>query len=258
MNSNARSDPSMDEILASIRQIIAEDSDVDHPADRPDAAPSEPEADEVLELTEMVERDGRVVSLAATPARAEDIPAEAETESAADEELKVSSSTAEEPSRPDSPLPDQREAPAKPIILGGAKNVTVERNAPLPEAAAAPVGQTGDRKKVGATAPAEREDRSMTMRIDDLVSQTTAAASKQSIARLAEAVARQKEAARRTEAGLQDAGHAPDHGSSTKSVEDLVRDALRPLLKEWIDANLPPLVERVVREEIEKLVRKMT
>ena len=40
------------------------------------------------------------------------------------------------------------------------------------------------------------------------------------------------------------------------TVEDIVREELRPLLKQWLDANLPPLVERVVRAEIERVVSR--
>jgi hypothetical protein len=39
------------------------------------------------------------------------------------------------------------------------------------------------------------------------------------------------------------------------SVEDLVRELLRPMLKAWLDHNLPKLVERLVREEIERVAR---
>jgi uncharacterized protein len=38
------------------------------------------------------------------------------------------------------------------------------------------------------------------------------------------------------------------------TLEDMVRDELRGQLKLWLDANLPDLVERVVREEIAQLV----
>ena len=38
------------------------------------------------------------------------------------------------------------------------------------------------------------------------------------------------------------------------TIEDLVREELRPLLKEWLDANLPALAERLVRTEIERVV----
>jgi cell pole-organizing protein PopZ len=38
------------------------------------------------------------------------------------------------------------------------------------------------------------------------------------------------------------------------TIEDLVREEIRPLLKHWLDTNLPPLVERLVRAEIERVV----
>lgn len=42
------------------------------------------------------------------------------------------------------------------------------------------------------------------------------------------------------------------------TIEDLVREEIRPILKEWLDAHLPPLVERLVRAEIERVVSRMT
>ena len=44
--------------------------------------------------------------------------------------------------------------------------------------------------------------------------------------------------------------------SGETSMEDLVRDALRPALAEWLDKNLPPMVERMVGEEIARIVGK--
>ena len=38
------------------------------------------------------------------------------------------------------------------------------------------------------------------------------------------------------------------------TIEDLVRDEMRPLLKEWLDLHLPPMVERLVRVELERVV----
>jgi cell pole-organizing protein PopZ len=40
------------------------------------------------------------------------------------------------------------------------------------------------------------------------------------------------------------------------SIEDIVREEIRPLLKSWLDTHLPSLVERVVRGEIERLVER--
>ena len=39
------------------------------------------------------------------------------------------------------------------------------------------------------------------------------------------------------------------------SLEDFVREMLRPMLKSWLDENLPALVERLVRQEIERVAR---
>jgi uncharacterized protein len=40
-----------------------------------------------------------------------------------------------------------------------------------------------------------------------------------------------------------------------RTLEDLVREMLRPMLKTWLDDNLPSLVERLVRAEIERVSR---
>ncbi len=37
------------------------------------------------------------------------------------------------------------------------------------------------------------------------------------------------------------------------SVEDLVMEALKPMLKDWLDTNLPNIVERIVEREVRKL-----
>jgi cell pole-organizing protein PopZ len=42
---------------------------------------------------------------------------------------------------------------------------------------------------------------------------------------------------------------------NARTLEDLVREMLRPLLKTWLDDNLPGLVERLVRAEIERVSR---
>jgi len=42
---------------------------------------------------------------------------------------------------------------------------------------------------------------------------------------------------------------------NARTLEDLVREMLRPLLKTWLDDNLPSMVERLVRAEIERVSR---
>ncbi|SFB42601.1 hypothetical protein SAMN03159496_03598 [Rhizobium sp. NFR07] len=44
-------------------------------------------------------------------------------------------------------------------------------------------------------------------------------------------------------------------GLERRSVEEMAQDMLRPMLQEWLDDNLPTLVERLVREEIERVAR---
>ena len=45
---------------------------------------------------------------------------------------------------------------------------------------------------------------------------------------------------------------------NARTLEDLVREMLRPMLKVWLDDNLPRLVERLVRAEIERVSRGRT
>ena len=42
---------------------------------------------------------------------------------------------------------------------------------------------------------------------------------------------------------------------NARTLEDLVREMLRPMLKAWLDDNLPNMVERMVRAEIERVSR---
>src|SRR6516165_4703524 len=43
--------------------------------------------------------------------------------------------------------------------------------------------------------------------------------------------------------------------NNARTLEDLVREMLRPMLKSWLDDNLPGLVERIVKGEIERVSR---
>lgn len=41
-----------------------------------------------------------------------------------------------------------------------------------------------------------------------------------------------------------------------RTLEDLVTDLLRPMVKEWLDANLPTIVEEKVEDEVQRLARR--
>lgn len=44
-------------------------------------------------------------------------------------------------------------------------------------------------------------------------------------------------------------------GTERRSLDEMAEEMLRPMLKDWLDDNLPTLVERLVREEIERVAR---
>ncbi|MCY3670639.1 MAG: DUF2497 domain-containing protein [Alphaproteobacteria bacterium] len=79
---------------------------------------------------------------------------------------------------------------------------------------------------------------------EDLVSTSTAAASAEAFAGLAQAVEEGETAARRLPVS---------EGGET--IEDMVRAMLKPMLNEWLDRHLPDIVERLVEEEIQRLSR---
>jgi hypothetical protein len=90
--------------------------------------------------------------------------------------------------------------------------------------------------------PVQQPERPRMPAQDDgsLVSQTAAQASTSALARLTRAVA----------------GDERPASGGGRSVEELVVELLRPQLKEWLDQNLAPLVERVVEQEVKKLARR--
>lgn len=45
-------------------------------------------------------------------------------------------------------------------------------------------------------------------------------------------------------------------GNANKTIEDIVKECLKPMLKEWLDTNLPGMVEKIVSTEIERLIRR--
>lgn len=63
----------------------------------------------------------------------------------------------------------------------------------------------------------------------------------------------------RTSAAVDTAFNSLAHtmlSQNPRTLEDLVREMLKPMLREWLDANLPGMVERMVRAEIERLSRR--
>ena len=52
--------------------------------------------------------------------------------------------------------------------------------------------------------------------------------------------------------------NSPSHkGIADKTVENLVSELLKPLLKEWIESHLPNIVQEAVNDQVEKIVRQI-
>jgi uncharacterized protein len=214
-------EPSMEEILSSIRRIIADEEAEDGATDDDDlgAAEAESEAlnedadalaraaededpDDVLELTKVVRDSGEVVDLKAEGGApfADELPADREPAPADDQvELAVlDEATDQEPgATPSEPL-KQEDQPA-----------VETKSAIRPE----------------------------------LVSATAASAASGAFAKL-------------TEAFQQTPPEESVADGSGRTVEQFIEDMVRPLLKQWLDDNLPPIVERLVQKEIQKIARR--
>jgi len=80
-----------------------------------------------------------------------------------------------------------------------------------------------------------------------LVSATAAQAATSSLTALSNTV----EAERRASSP----GFTPLGGGS-RTLEEIVMELMRPMLKEWLDQNLPPVVERIVQREVERIARR--
>jgi cell pole-organizing protein PopZ len=233
-------EPSMEEILASIRRIIADD-DTGKAAKPPEAvapkpAPVPPPAAAVPSRAAPIpppaprapppqprpapppvaatannqnDVDAMLAELDASPKRAAPVPAKTVPAPPASDVLDLTEAMAATPS----PGP----APSFRTIDGASDVMFTDPQEPLPAAAV----RVADR-------PAPRAE------VDQgLISNSTISAVDSAFNSLAMTVL----------------------GNNARTLEDLVKEMLRPMLKGWLDDNLPSLVERIVRAEIERVSR---
>jgi cell pole-organizing protein PopZ len=110
----------------------------------------------------------------------------------------------------------------------------------------APAGQTPQEPIGTGRDHIERKDQVVhnePVRASELMSATTASVAGGAFARLSEALQRTP-----AEESVAD--------TSGRTVEQFFEDIARPILKEWLDANLPAIVERLVQKEIQKIARR--
>ncbi|MER2520279.1 MAG: DUF2497 domain-containing protein [Bdellovibrionales bacterium] len=83
---------------------------------------------------------------------------------------------------------------------------------------------------------------------DTLVSPTAAVVAASSLSSLANTVEIER---------LSSSSHSTTLlGNGTRTLEDMAIELMRPLLKDWLDQNLPATVERLVQKEIDRIARK--
>jgi hypothetical protein len=225
----------MEEILASIRRIIADD-DVSKPAKAPDQAPAA-----ALAAAATPAKPSTPAAAAVKPAAAATAsPAKAAPPAAAaNNQDEIDAMLAELDAPPKAagrsgpmPAPAPTPSPSSTTSLPAADvlDLTESMTSPVaPPPKPAPSFQTidGTSDVVFTTkAPEPMPERA-------LISNETIAAVDSAFNSLAHTVI----------------------GQNARTLEDLVREMLRPMLKSWLDDNLPGLVERIVRAEIERVSR---
>ena len=184
MSEQNTQEPTMEEILASIRRIISEDEAAPAPAAEESATPPHgDEHEDILELTERV-----------------------------DESADTASESLFEPE----PAP-----------------------APEPEPAAAALETSGDldiyARRAQAASAADLDPAYDDVSDDEpLVSPPIAATASSAFVHL---------------------GRAVEMGQPN-TLEAIVREMLRPMLKHWLDTNLPDIVEQAVQAEVERIARR--
>ena len=259
---------SIEDILASIRRIIAEgEREAQDPGGPPvrsepgdSSRPATPEAAEeaaqagVLVLTEMVQDDGSVVSLPSTPAASAPPEAPPEPDDAAVESLLRKTLLAEMPPSAAASISftttvETAAVSVEPTVAPSPPPAPAAKPSAPAESAVKPKPADAVPDKLPAwlspTPPPPKEERtpvsSEGLKKPELVSEEALAASTAALAQLAQSVTRTRE---------------PAPGSS-KTVEEVVREAVEPMLKQWLDQHLPRIVERMVREAIDRVVRRV-
>lgn len=222
----------MEEILSSIRRIIADEDSpddgtsddelgaaeaaaegADDGAEAMAGAEDEDSEEDVLELTRVVREGGEVVDLQSGRA----------------------------------PEPDAEEGePAEPVFAEhGAEDESApgEHDFAAASEHAARMEAPQKSPKIDATQHKDKHVPREQARNSELVSGSAATMATGAFAKLSQALQRTPE-----EESVAD--------SSGRTVEQFVEDIARPMLKEWLDEYLPAIVERLVQKEIQKISRR--
>lgn len=231
MAKEAHKEPTMEEILASIRKIISDDTPAAPPAENEvgaaDFTSSDIEDDVFEPLTEAAD-DSDDDSIFDETESLEDV------EALVDDEVEAETTVFE-------PLADEsaelEEAPSFEELLDAAKEseADTEADVDVEEVAAEAPEPVVEEVEITETQADEEEPvmSSPAYNRTVLAGDDTASAAAGAIGKL-----------------IQTAGE-----SDTNTIDGLVRELLRPMLKEWLDENLPGIVEEKVEAEVQRIAR---
>jgi len=215
MTDQTAQEPTMEEILASIRRIISED---DAPAETGAAAPAQADADPEPE-PEPVEAEADPVS----PALMDETPSTEEPAASEEDVLE---------------LTDTYEAPAAAESIGDLEvSPAAEDVDPFPVEAVSESVFAPEPEHPAETTSTDAAPKAY----DSLVGDSAAASAASAFAGLASSLRKPEPMETSTPSG--------------PTLDELARALLRPMLKEWLDANLPGIVEAQVRKEVERIAR---
>ncbi|TCL67269.1 DUF2497 domain-containing protein [Rhizobium sp. BK251] len=267
---NVAREPSMEEILASIRRIIESNEPGAGKAASPAISPvyAVDEGDDDIRLTvdddyadtefdgAGIPQDPRFIAANSPgPVRAQEAPAA--TLSLADVAARVRAASERNAAQFSQREPVQREVPAViaaqiaeprpvevPRLTPVAQSVLAVAVPPVQQVAAVAVAEVAQEREISQ--PMMVAEPPMLPVTDETFALDVAPEAQQPLLSVAagEQVAR----------SFGELVAAID-GTERRSLDEIAQEMLRPMLQDWLDDNLPTLVERLVREEIERVAR---
>lgn len=225
MNKPAAKEPSMDEILSSIRQIIADDDAATANSNEP-APAAEPEP-----ATEDIPSFDAFLADEITEEQTEDEPADVDVDALAlsldqvvegeeEPETGLLDDVPEPEPEPEDSEETEHDSPDDiAFIADDIPDLVMPDPEPEPEPAPQPSAMPD---------PTLSDDLA-----EHLLNDTVEAAASQAFSKLG----------------------VLSLGAGGQTIEGVVKELLRPMLKAWLDENLPAIVERLVEREIERVSR---
>jgi cell pole-organizing protein PopZ len=248
-------EPSMEEILASIRRIIADDEAKPPAAQKPPspAAPAKPE------------KPVAAAPLAKAPVMNDIPPSAIPAAQAAAAKAAATVKAAPAPAAPAAAPAASNSQDDIDAMLAGLDEATSEAEVrpPLPDGE---VFELTDAMVLPNPSPPPQASFHKVEAEDDVEFAETAAARaahrrpmfEPPLFESAAAAPPQQILSRSTVSAVESAFNSLANtvlSNNARTLEDLVKEMLRPMLKSWLDDNLPGLVERIVKAEIERVSR---